>query len=248
MMANAMLKAQGLSLGTRLRDVTATVENGQVTAICGPNGAGKSTLIRLLAGVIDPDGGEVLVDGGRLHDLHPRERAKAIGYLPQEPQIAWDMSVRNLVSLGRLAHRDARQEPIEAAVAAMGLEALSDRPVSTLSGGERARVLLARVLAGEPRFILADEPFASLDLAYQASLARHLRAQASGSSRGVVVVVHDLTLAHNLADRVLLLDEGRVVADDPPAMALAPANLARVFGIEGHWLGDPGARVLSVAQ
>ena len=177
--------------------------------------------------------------------MTPKARARAIGYLPQEPQIAWDLSVRNLVSLGRLAHGDRRPEPVEAALTAMGLEDFADRPVSTLSGGERSRVLLARVLAGEPRFILADEPFASLDLAYQASLARHLRAQAE-QGRGVVVVVHDLSLAHNLADRVVLLKGGVLLADGPPEDALSPANVHAAFGIEANWLGEPGARVLSV--
>ncbi len=245
MMEPAMLEACDLSLGKRLRGVSLAVAAGQVTAICGPNGAGKSTLVRLLAGVLAPTGGEVLLDGIRLVDLHPRLRARSIGYLPQEPQVAWDLSVRNLVSLGRLAHGDAESPPVVAALAATGLTPFADRPVSTLSGGERARVLLARVLAGEPRVILADEPFASLDLAYQAALARHLRAQAE-AGRGVMVVVHDLSLAHNLADRVLLLNEGRVLAEGAPQEALAPDRLREAFGIEAHWLGEAGERVLSV--
>ena len=176
--------------------------------------------------------------------MHPRARAREIGYLPQEPQIAWDLSVRNLVSLGRLAHGDAQSAPVDAALEAMGLEEFANRPVSTLSGGERARALLARVLAGEPRFILADEPFASLDLAFQASLARHLRVQAHDHGRGVVVVVHDLTLAHNLADRVILLDDGALHADGPPEQALSPDNLRDVFGVDARWLGEPGGYVL----
>ena len=241
-----MIEARNLALDDRLRGVSATVAEGKVTAICGPNGAGKSTLLRLLAGVLVPSDGEALLDGSRLAEMHLRKRAQAIGYLPQEPQIAWDLSVRNLVALGRLAHGDAHAVPIDRATAAMGLDAFADRPVSTLSGGERARALLARVLAGEPRFILADEPFASLDLAYQAGLARHLRTQAD-AGRGVVVVAHDLGLAHNLADRVLLLREGLLHVDALPADALSPENLRDVFGVEARWLGDPGARVLSVS-
>ena len=240
-----LLEARNLALDARLRGVFAQIREGEVTAICGPNGAGKSTLVRLLAGVMAPSDGEALLDGARMHDMHPRKRAQAVGYLPQEPQVAWDLSVRNLVALGRLAHRDARAAPIERALAALGLEDFADRPVSTLSGGERARALLARVLAGEPRFILADEPFASLDLAYQASLVRHLRAQAA-EGRGVVVVVHDLSLAHNLADRVILLKDGAIHADGAAHDALSPANLRDVFGIEARWLGEPGARVLSL--
>ncbi|MBD58934.1 MAG: ferrichrome ABC transporter ATP-binding protein [Citromicrobium sp.] len=241
-----MLEARDLALGERLRGVSARIEAGGITAICGPNGAGKSTLVRLLAGVIAPSGGEALLDGRNVHTMHPRTRARSLGYLPQEPKIAWDLSVRNLVSLGRLAHGDAREEPVEAALAAMGLEGFANRPVSTLSGGERARALLARVIAGEPRFILADEPFAALDLAYQASLARHLRVQAEERGRGVAVVVHDLTLAHRLADRVVLLHEGALYAQGTPEEVLAPGNLHAVFGIEAEWLGDARARVLSL--
>jgi len=247
MQTPSAIELRDLGLGDRLRGVSARIEQGQVTAICGPNGAGKSTLLRLVAGALKPSTGVALLDNSRLHDMHPRHRAQQIGYLPQEPQIAWDLSVRNLVSLGRLAHGDARREPVDAALGAMGLDDFAERPVSTLSGGERARVLLARVLAGEPRFILADEPFASLDLAYQASLARHLRAQAAGG-KGVVVVVHDLALAHNLADRVLLLHRGMLYADGPPADALSPDNLRAVFGVEARWLGEPGARVLAVTD
>ena len=243
-MSDNVIEARGLTLSERLRGISATIEPARITAICGPNGAGKSTLVRLLAGVLRPTDGEAILDGKRLAEMHPRARARAIGYLPQEPQIAWDLSVRNLVSLGRLAHGDRRSEPVEAAIAAMGLDNFADRPVSTLSGGERARALLARVLAGEPRFILADEPFASLDLAYQASLARHLRAQAD-AGRGVVVVVHDLSLAHNLADRIILLDRGKLHADGEPADALSGANLEVVFGVKARWYGEAGEKVLS---
>ena len=239
-----MMEAINLSLGERLRGVSAQIAEGQVTAICGPNGAGKSTLIRLLAGVLKPTDGEALLDGVRLDEMPARARARAIGYLPQEPQIAWDLSVRNLVSLGRLPHGDLRAEPVEAAMAAMALDEFADRPVSTLSGGERARALLARVLAGEPRAILADEPFAALDLAHQASLARHLRTQ-TDNGRAVVVVVHDLALAHNLADRVILLKEGGLLAEGAPPEALSTANLHAAFGIQARWLGEPGAWVLS---
>ena len=113
--------------------------------------------------------------------------------------------------------------------------------------GNRLGALLARVLAGEPRCILADEPFASLDLAYQASLAQHLRTQAREHGRAVVVVVHGLSLAHNLADRVLLLKDGKIHAEGPPEYALSSDHLRAVFGVNAHWLGEPGAKVLSLA-
>ena len=239
------LVAQSLAVAGRLADVSATLAPGQITAICGPNGAGKSSLLECLAGLLSPDSGSVALDDQPLAALPPRERAKAIGYLPQTGEVAWDVAVRSLVALGRLPHRDARAEPVEAAMAALDLEGLADRPVSRLSGGEKARALLARVLAGEPRWILADEPLAALDLAHQLALLGHLR-RASDSGTGVLLVLHDLALAMNHADRVLVLDHGVLAADGPPEEALAAEVIARVWGVAARWLGEPGARALVV--
>ena len=237
------LAARELVLAGRLAGVSAELRPGEVTAICGPNGAGKSTLLECLAGLLPPDGGAARLDGAPVASLHPRERARAIGYLPQDGEIAWDLSVRNLVALGRLPHGDRGEAQVAAALAALDLEAFSTRPATTLSGGEKARALLARVLAGEPRWILADEPLAALDLGHQLALVAHLKRAARGGA-GVVLVLHDLTLAMNHADRVLVLDRGRPIADGEPAEALAPALIERVWGVPARWLGEPGARAL----
>lgn len=127
----------------------------------------------------------------------------------------------------------------------MDLTNLRARPVSSLSGGERARALMARVLAGEPRWILADEPLANLDLGHAAALIASLRSEARGG-RGVVLVMHDLALAMNHADRVLVLDGGRLVSDGKPELALSEQAIAQTWGIAARWLGEPGARALSV--
>lgn len=242
------LEADGLSLargGVRvIEDLSARLERGAITAIVGPNGAGKSSLLLGLAGLLSPDAGELRLDGGQLAAMHLRSRAQLIGYLPQAPDIAWDVSARSLVALGRLPWRDRGSAAIEAALTAMDCQGLRDRPVGRLSGGERARVLLARVLAGEPGWILADEPLAALDLAHQLALARHLRACAA-EGKGVVVVLHDLALAMNHADRVMVLKEGRLIADGPPEAALAPEVIARVWGVEACWLGASGNRALA---
>ncbi|HEY7807305.1 MAG TPA: ABC transporter ATP-binding protein [Croceibacterium sp.] len=227
----------------RLAGISAALRPGEVTAICGPNGAGKSTLLQCLAGLLEPDSGEVLLDGAPIRSLHPRERARAIGYLPQDGEIAWDLSVRNLVALGRLPHGDGGGVQVAGALAALDLESFASRPVSTLSGGERARALLARVLAGEPRWILADEPLAALDLGHQLALIAHLK-QAARDGAGVVLVLHDLALAINHADRVLVLDQGRLAADDAPEIALDPGLIGRVWGVPARWLGEPGERAL----
>lgn len=245
------LAAENLTLtrGGRavVEGLSATLAPGQITAIVGPNGAGKSSLLLGLAALLTPTVGAVMLDGSPLASQHPRTRAQAIGYLPQSADVAWDVAVEALVALGRLPWRDRGEAAIAAAIAALDLEPLRHRPVSQLSGGERARVLLARVLAGEPRWILADEPLAALDLAHQLRLIAHLRACARGehgAGQGVVVVLHDLGLAMNHADRVLVLKDGALIADGPPEEALAPEVIAQTWGVAARWLGDPGARAL----
>lgn len=238
-----MLEARDLALAGRLNGISARLHPGEITAICGPNGAGKSSLLQLLAGLLTPERGSVRLDEELLATLRPRQRARAIGYLPQAGEVAWDMSVRNLVALGRLPHADAGEAQVGQALAALDLTDLADRPVSTLSGGERGRALLARVLAGEPRWILADEPLAALDLAHQLALLEHLR-RAAQNGAGVVIVLHDLALAMNHADRVLVLGGGCCAADGAPELALSAETVERVWGVPARWLGEPGGRAL----
>lgn len=237
------LSAHNLTMARRLANVSLALEPGTITAICGPNGAGKSTLLEALAGLIAPDLGHVRLAETMLAAMTPRERARAIGYLPQRAEIAWDVPVRSLVELGRMPYGDARAEPVEAALAALDLAAFAERRAQALSGGETARVLLARVLAGEPRWILADEPLAALDLAHQLALLAHLR-RAADDGAGVVLVLHDLALAMNHADRAVVLHGGRVAADAPCEDALDRRVIERVWGVPARWLGEPGARAL----
>ena len=158
-----------------------------------------------------------------------------------------DLSVETLVALGRLPWRDRGAAAVEAALDALALQDLRHRPVSQLSGGERARVLLARVLAGEPKWILADEPLAALDLAHQLALVAHLKACAA-AGQGVVVVLHDLAIAMNHADRVLVLKDGRLIAQGPPQTALAPEVIAQGWQVSARWIGEPGAMALVVGD
>lgn len=243
-----MLAAEALVLPHRLRGVSLSLRPGEVTAICGPNGAGKSSLLSCLAGLLAPATGAVILHGAPFAAMPLEARARTLGYLPQTPEVAWDVSVQTLAGLGRLPWRTGAAEDaaaVDAALSALDLSAFAHRPVSQLSGGERARALLARVLAGTPRWLLADEPLANLDLAHQLALLGHLRACAA-LGMGVVLVLHDLALAMNHADRVAVLDQGSVQADGPPEQALAEAVLAQVWGVKAHWLGDPGQRALAV--
>ena len=236
------LEARNITLAGRLADVSISLRKGEITAICGPNGAGKSSLLQVLVGLLVPGGGQVILDDTEL--AASRLRARKLGYLPQAPEIAWDVTVRSIVELGRVPHRDTARGPVDAAIRALDLEAFEKRRAQTLSGGEQARVLLARVLAGEPDWILADEPLAALDLAHQNALVSHLRAAAK-SGQGVVVVLHDLAVAMNHTDRVLVLDEGRLAADGPPQAALSSERIRRIWGVETRWLGDPGGMALA---
>jgi iron complex transport system ATP-binding protein len=238
-----MIETKLLTVAGRLAALEVALEPGRITAICGPNGAGKSTLLQCLAGLIAPDAGAVLLDRAPLPG--GRERARRIGYLPQVGEIAWDLSVAGLAALGRLPHGDRGDARVAAALAAVDLAAFTERPVSTLSGGERARALLARVLAGEPDWILADEPLAALDLGHQLALLARLR-EAADAGIGVVLVLHDLALAMNHAHRVLVLDRGRLAAEGTPEEALSEEVVARGWGVAARWLGEPGARALVV--
>ncbi len=229
------LDALTVRLGGRavLEDVTATLRPGRVTAILGPNGAGKSTLLRAAAGLLTPAAGTVRLDGRPVGALDPRERARLIGYLPQGGEAQWNLRARELVGLGRLPHGTspaANADAVDRALAATATTAFADRLFFTLSGGERARVLLARVLAGEPRWLLADEPLASLDPAHALDLVERLR-EVAAAGAGVLLVAHDLLHAQRAADDALLLADGRLLAAGPARDVLTPDHLARAFGI-----------------
>lgn len=246
---NGKLTFSGLSLakgGTEiLHGVSGGFRTGEVTAVLGPNGAGKSSLLHCLAGLEPDAGGSVRLDGAPLPSMKARDRARRIGFLPQQAEVHWNISVHALVSLGRLAHNGggdlppADEEIVESVMAAMDVLQFAQRPVLSLSGGERARVLLARVLAGEPRWLLVDEPLASLDPAHQLTVLHHLR-RAAQQGAGVAVVVHDVNHAARIADHVVLMKDGAILADGGPETVLTPESLERAFNVSfGRIAGDP---------
>jgi iron complex transport system ATP-binding protein len=243
-MSGVLLSAQnlGVTLGGRavLRDVSLSLSSGHLVALVGPNGAGKTTLLRALAGLV-PSQGEVHVGGDRLSSLRLRERARRFAYLPQGHVVHWPLPVRDIVALGRTPHgatdparlnaMDA--EAVQRAMQATDIAGLSERRVTELSGGERSRVALARVLAVEAPVMLADEPTASLDPRYQIDVMTNLRNAADGGML-VIVVTHDLGLAARFADTVMVLSEGRLVAQGSPAEALSEKAMRDVFRISAY--------------
>ena len=242
-----------VALGDRpvLSGMSLTIGPGEVVGLVGPNGAGKTTLMRAALGLIPARGRSSLAE------LPPADRAKAAAFLPQAREIAWPMSVERVVALGRLPHLppgarpgSADGEAIDRALAAMGLSEARDRVATRLSGGEQARVLLARCLAQDAPLLLADEPVSGLDPAHQISTMERFRALAA-QGRGILASLHDLALAYRWCDRIVLLDAGRRVADGPPGTVLAPGNLRAVFGIEARLVdtGDgQGLHVLGLAS
>ena len=226
------LVARGLAVtaGTRrlLDAINFDLAPGSLVGLIGPNGAGKSTLLRALAGLSRPQAGVVALDGQPVADLPPQERARRIGYLPQTFQPAWDYSVRTVVELGasRLPGTERRIDEI---LRVHDLVDLAERRWSRISGGERARALLAATLIAEPTVLLADEPGASLDIGHRIDLMRRLHAYAR--ERIVVLVLHDIEHAVRACDRLVLLEQGRVVCDGPAEDVARTSDLDRVFGV-----------------
>lgn len=234
------LEARALAFGFRDRRVgeglDARLEHGEVTCLLGPNGSGKTTLMRTLLGFLPPLAGDIVLDGRRLAALRPRERALRMAYVPQAAESYFDFTVREMVEMGRTAHRgvfsratrrdrDIAQQALER----LGVDALAERPVRRVSGGERQLVLIARALATEASVLLMDEPTASLDFANQSrvlDVIAGLRAQATA----VLFTTHHPDHALRIADRAILLRDGRVVASGPALSAVNSDNLSALYG------------------
>lgn len=248
-----MVRLDGVAVtlgGRRIVEHVSAELAGGVTGLIGPNGAGKSTLVRAIAGLVRSEGA-IRIDGTNIGAMPLRDRARCIAYLPQGQSVHWPLTVERLVALGRLPHLApfarpgaADGEAIEAALERTDLFGLRDRPVDQLSGGERARALLARALAVEARLLLADEPLAALDPAHQIDVMRLLRAEADRGAT-VIAVLHDLTLAARWCDRLLLIDQGRLVADGSPRDVLSPERIGAVYGVSA-FIGEAGGEPLIV--
>lgn len=239
-----MLEARNLSInyGARevLTNVTLATRPGHITAIIGPNGAGKSTLMRALNGSLAPVGGEVLLDGKPLNSFARRVIARRIAVVAQEAELRFPVTVLEFVLGGRYAWAGAgawgweTTQDMDIARAALHeteMEDFSARLMNELSGGERQRAVLARALATEASILLLDEPTANLDLAHQASLLALVRARCDTRLTASVIVTHDLNLAAQFADHILLVKDGRVLASGSPDEVLTPELLEKVFGV-----------------
>jgi iron complex transport system ATP-binding protein len=231
-----------------LRGAALSVAPGEVVGVLGPNGSGKTTLLRAGLGLARRQGGAAMLAGRHVNTIPETERARLAGYLPQERRVGWNLSSLAIVALGAPDLPPAAAREIAAdRLDLVGLAGFEQRGVLEMSGGERARVLLARLLATRAPLLVADEPAAGLDPDAQLLTLELLRAEAA---RGVAVVVtlHDLTLAARFCDRLLVLSKGQVAADAAPAEALTPAVLRAVFGLEGGLIETPAGPVVSARR
>lgn len=226
--------------GNKILDgATLAAVPGEIIGLIGPNGAGKTSLLKVILGLHEPDGGQLSLDGEDLKILSLKERAKRLAYAAQGAEVHWPLTVERIVSLGRLPHLTPWQalsahdtDAIEQALTKTDCLSLKDRVVTTLSGGERARVLLARALASGAEYLLVDEPTASLDPFHQLEIMRILQHHAHSGAGATIVVLHDLGLAHRFCDKLALLHKGKLVGFDTPDNILTADNLDTVFGIK----------------
>ncbi len=239
-MISASVPETGISLGGRkvLSALDVSLQAGELVGVVGPNGAGKSTLLKLLAGLMAQSASVVRLNGEPLADINATERSRQIAWLGQSRNLSWDLCTEDVVTLGRHAWGGGRFDRlgtadrvlVEGAMDKAGASHLAGRHVLSLSGGEQARVHLARLFAVDAGILLLDEPLAALDIAQQLSVLAALRAE---SERGklVVLALHDLQLAMQWCSRTLVLKEGELLADGPPDERLDDAILKRVFGV-----------------
>jgi len=234
-----------LSLGNKsvIEQMNVHANTGEFVGLIGPNGAGKSSLLRVLAGLVKPKVGQTHLAQQdtliALQDIPGQTRARFMAYLAQHETPAWPLSVRSLVGLGRSpwnssVNTNADDElAIQNALAMTDVDYLAERPVTELSGGELQRALLARVFAGNPKLIIADEPIAALDVYHQLHIMELLQAHAQQGG-AVIAALHDLSLAARFCSRLILMHQGKLVAEGEPVQVLTPENLARVYGISAH--------------
>lgn len=246
----SILKVSGLNVIGRdkrlLHDVSFSVASGEFVGLIGPNGAGKTTMLRSIMNFVKHRA-KIEFDGCDLHKLNQKEKAKIISYLPQERDVAWPVSAEMVISLARSSLKPvfSSLDPsdyalIESAINKLNIQHLRERPVNELSGGERALVLIARLLAQDTPVVMADEPAAGLDPAYQLTMMQAL-SELAKSGKAVIASLHDLSLAAQQCTRLILLNNGRIIADGAPKDILTKENLFKVYNIKAEIIEHDGA-------
>ncbi len=250
-----MIRLEGVQVGYDgrlvLRDLNLEVAPGEIFGLIGPNGSGKTTLLRAISGRLSPQDGAIYLDLRRLNEFAPKELARELAALEQEISCSFDFTVREIVELGRLPHRERWQrlssrdrEIIIRALALTHTLEFADRAIHSLSSGERQRVWIALALAQEPKVLLLDEPTAHLDLNYQIEIMELVRSLAKEQNLTVLVSLHDLNLALHYTNRVALLGEGRVIALGEPGRVLTEGLIEQVFRARVRIVDGTGERYI----
>jgi iron complex transport system ATP-binding protein len=242
-----------IRVGTKVlvSNVSLKIESGTWCTIIGPNGAGKTTLVETVAGLRKPSEGSVSISGTSLADMNERERAQVVSLVPQHPEIPAGMTVKEYVALGRSAYHGLLRAPsprdhqiVDTVFERLSLQEFAERDVVTLSGGERQRMVLGRALAQSTGAIVLDEPITGLDLRHQMELLELLKSQVEESGLTIVATMHDLTLAGQFADRLVLLNEGVVALDGPAGEVVRSRELAECYGMRLRVVDVDGADVV----
>ncbi len=236
-----LIQGKGLSLtlgGQKILDgIDIELREGEMLGLIGPNGAGKSCLLKMLAGLYAAESGTLQLGKDPYSKIPPAQRARRIAWLSQQGEVHWPLTVETLIELGRAPHRTSWEQPtqkdrqaIERVIDETDLQTLRQRPFNTLSGGEQARVLLARALATEPEVLLADEPVAALDLAHQLDVMSLLTNYCK-TGRSIIVVLHDLSLAAHFCHRLQLLHHGKTLDEGSAETVLSPEHLMTAYQV-----------------
>lgn len=233
-----------------IKSLSASIKAGSITAIIGPNGSGKTTLLSALVGLRKITG-EVKLGEDNIYDMPSKIRAQKIGYLPQKNEVNWNVSVSNLVKFGAMPYNLTGQknsDSIEKAIDLTNISHLTNRKAMDLSGGELSRALFARVLAGNPEWVMLDEPMAHLDLAHQLDMIDLLKS-IKANGKNIVIILHDLHQAAQLADNIIIMKDGLIDSQGPTSEVLNLAMLKRVFGIKAQIINDKhGVKINDVVR
>jgi len=230
-----------------LSDISFSLPLGEVLCIIGPNGSGKSTLIKTIAGILEPKDGKLLLEGQNLDSISRNEIAKKIGYVPQDFQFLTSATVLESVILGRRPHvqwslTDHDLDIVNNAMRMLNIAPMAEKMLTELSGGERQRVFIARAIAQDPDFYLFDEPTSALDIRHQIDVFSMIRAISEKKDKSVLVAVHDLNFAYHYADRVMLIDKGRIVCIGTADEVMTEENIISVYGVPMQFISTDAGR------
>ena len=229
-----MIKIENLSQPYGLKDIHCTIPTGKLVGIMGPNGAGKSTLLKTIAGILPIKSGEIWFDNHKLTTMNAEQKSQQLAYLAQNTEIHWDLSVYDVIALGlpNPLNRAKEQEKVRSISEMFSVSHLLEKSFRQLSGGEKARVQLARCCIKNAPLLLADEPIAALDPFYQIDMMEQLKSLTP--SHTCVVAIHHLSLAYKFCDEVILLNQGEIIANGETPKVLTAENLAKAFGIQAE--------------